>query len=308
MKLLEAPAHDESGRAQPRSAAGAELGPGSLQRSGDGGKGLGPGEGLQRGGPGEQKYSFFHHLLLTSSQLSKPSFHASSSGQLSRVSSSLLCCPLPLEPHRLQLCIVWRYTHSRGLCMGGGGALLTPGCGHSLGSLVGGTVLGAKWNHPQPTRTEHSVKVVTVTSMSTWAVQESAPDGQGTQGPTGKACVTLMQCQALSWWIWGAQGQPQNRGALRTPPARELGLLLDGWGQGTSQAHRPPELPTRAAGSQTGLRKRGSPGSPQTRSPQCTWPPAPAAAASGPPSGGPQAEPQEASRCACTIRGPFTFL
>ena len=186
--------------------------------------------------------------------------------------------------------------------------MLTPGCGHSLGSLVGGTVLGAKWNHPQPTRTEHSVKVVTVTSMSTWAVQESAPDGQGTQGPTGKACVTLMQCQALSWWIWGAQGQPQNRGALRTPPARELGLLLDGWGQGTSQAHRPPELPTRAAGSQTGLRKRGSPGSPQTRSPQRTRPPAPAAAASGPPSGGPQAEPQEASRCACTIRGPFTFL
>lgn len=223
MKLLEAPAHDESGRAQPRSAAGAELGPGSLQRSGDGGRGLGPGEGLQRGGPRGAEMLFLPPPLLTSSQLSKPSFHASSSGQLSRVSSSLLCCPLLLEPHRLQLCIVWRYTHSPGLCMGGGGAFLTPGCGHSLGSLVGGTALGAKWNHPQPTRTEHSMKVVTVTSMSTRAVQESAPDGQGTQDPTGKACVTLTQCQALSWWIWGAQGQPQNRGALRTPPARELG-------------------------------------------------------------------------------------
>ena len=43
--------------------------------------------------------------------------------------------------------------------MGGGGALLNPGCGHSLGALAGGTAFGAKWNHPQPTRTEHSVKV-----------------------------------------------------------------------------------------------------------------------------------------------------
>lgn len=178
-----------------------ELSPGVQQapswaQAASSGQGMGAGgSGLVRGSrgevPGEQKCSFFHHLLLTSSQLSKPSFHASSSGQLSRVSSSLLCCPLLLEPHRLQLCIVWRYTHSPGLCMGGGGALLTPGCGHSLGSLVGGTALGAKWNHPQPTRTEHSVKVVTVTSMFTRAVQESAPDGQGTQDPTGKACVTL---------------------------------------------------------------------------------------------------------------------
>lgn len=130
------------------------------------GQGMGAGgSGLARGSrgevPGTQKCSFFHHLLLTSSQLTKPSFHASSSGQLSRVSFSFLCCPLmlPPQPHRLQLCIVWRYTHSRGLCMGGGGALLTPGCGYSLGALAGGTALGAKWNHPQPTRTEHSVKV-----------------------------------------------------------------------------------------------------------------------------------------------------
>ena len=47
----------------------------------------------------------------------------------------------------------------------------------------------------------------------------------------------------------------QSRGALRTRPAR--GLLLDGWGRGSSQAHRPPELPTRAAGSQRGLCRRG---------------------------------------------------
>lgn len=78
------------------------------------------GSGLARGSrgevPGTQKCSFFHHLLLTSSQLTKPSFHASSSGQLSRVSFSFLCCPLmlPPQPRRLQLCIVWD-THTHGV-------------------------------------------------------------------------------------------------------------------------------------------------------------------------------------------------
>ena len=184
MKFLEAPAHNESGRARPRRAVGAELGPGSLQRSGDGGRGLGPGEGSRGEVPGSQKCSFLHLLLLTSSPLTKPSFPASSSGQRSRVSFSLLCCPLmlPPQPHRLQLCIVWRHTRLRGLCMG-----QRRGLAHLwLWSVVGGNCVRVKWNHPQPTRTGHSLKVGDRDQSV-----HAASVGACTQGPAGKVCVML---------------------------------------------------------------------------------------------------------------------
>lgn len=144
-----------------------ELSPGEQQaqswaQAASSGQGMGAGGwGLARGSrgevPGSQKCSSLHQLLLTSSPLTKPGFLASSSGQRSRVSFSPLCCPLmlPPQPRRLQLCIIWRHTRSWGLCMGQRRGLAHPW----LWSVVGGTALGAKWNHPQSLRTVHSLKV-----------------------------------------------------------------------------------------------------------------------------------------------------
>ena len=84
--------------------------------SGNGGKGLGPGEGLQREGLGEPEMLFPHNQLLKSSPSTKPGFQAASSKQLSRVSSpplvllSLRAAPrAPSSP----VYVVWRHKIGR---------------------------------------------------------------------------------------------------------------------------------------------------------------------------------------------------
>lgn len=115
--------------------------------------------------------------------------------------------------------------------------------------------------------------------------------------------MILTQCQTLSWWSWGAQGQPVR---AEEPPGHGLlgGYCLMG-GDGAAArltgplSYQPGQL----------VPKQGSTRM-VTADPQPSVHTAlpPAAAASCRPSGGPQAEPQETCPCAHTIRGPFMFL
>lgn len=70
--------------------------------SGDGDKGLGPGESALRGKvTGSQKYFFLSSRLSRSSPSTKPSFQATTSRQLTRVLA------VPTASHHGQACMLW---------------------------------------------------------------------------------------------------------------------------------------------------------------------------------------------------------